>query len=100
MCTTRTSSKFRCVLFDLIQVRLAVAGYVAYHERRLHARENPGMHSFLVSTVTETRSRAEELRKDLYPLIPRAGWRDAYLFIPLEDLTLATLLPRAGGTGA
>ena len=77
-----------------------IAGYVAYYERRLHARKYPGMHSFLVATVTETRSRAEELRKDLHPLIPRAASRAAYLFIPFEDLTFATLLPKAAATAA
>jgi hypothetical protein len=47
-----------------------IAGYVAYYDQRLHARKYPGMRSFLVATVTETRSRAEELRKGLRPLIP------------------------------
>jgi hypothetical protein len=72
-----------------------IAGYVAYYEQRLHARKYPGMRSFLVATVTETRSRADELRRDLHPLIPRAASRDAYLFTAFEDLTLATLLPKA-----
>jgi hypothetical protein len=72
-----------------------IAGYVAYYEQRRHARKYPGMHSFLVVTVTETRSRATELRKDLHPLIPHASWRDAYLFIAFEDLTLTALLPKA-----
>ncbi len=71
-----------------------ISGYVAYYERRLHARKYPGMHSFLVATVTETRSRAQVLRKDLHPLIPRSAARDAYLFIPFEDLTLTSLLPK------
>ena len=74
-----------------------IAGYVAYHDQRLHARKYPGMRSFLVATVTETRSRAEELRKNLHPLIPRSAARDAYLFIAFEDLTLPWLLPRAAG---
>lgn len=78
-----------------------IAGYVEYHQQGLHARKYPGMHSFIVATVTETRSRAAELRKDLLPLIPHASWRDAYLFIPFEDLTLAALLPKAAvGTSA
>jgi hypothetical protein len=72
-----------------------IAGYVAYYDQRLHARKYPAMRSFLVATVTETRSRAEELRKDLHPLIPRSAARGAYLFIPFEDLTLAALLPKA-----
>jgi hypothetical protein len=77
-----------------------ITGYVLYHERRLHARKYSGMHSFLVATLTETRSRAEELRKDLHPLIPRSASRDAYLFIPFEQLTLATLLPKAAANAA
>ena len=72
-----------------------IAGYLAYYEQGLHRQKYPGMQGFLATTVTETRSRAEELRKDLYPLIPRAVWRDAYLFIPFEDLTLSSLLPKA-----
>jgi hypothetical protein len=71
-----------------------IAGYVAYHEQRLHAKKYPGMQSFIVATVTETRSRADELRKDLQSLIPPAA-RHAYLFVPFEDLTLSSLLPKA-----
>jgi hypothetical protein len=74
-----------------------IAGYVAYYEQQKHTRKYPGMKSFLVATVTQTRERAEELRKDLHPLIPSAASRDAYLFIPFEDLTLFALLPRAAG---
>lgn len=77
-----------------------IAGYVAYYDQRLHARKYPGMRSFLVATVTQTRSRSEELRKDLHPLIPRSAARDAYLFIPFEDLSLGTLLPKAAATAA
>jgi hypothetical protein len=76
-----------------------IAAYVAYYDQRLHAQKYPGMRSFLVATLTETRSRAEELRKDLHPLIPRSAARDAYLFIAYEDLTLRSLLPRAAGMG-
>jgi hypothetical protein len=57
------------------------------------------MQSFIVATVTETRSRAEELRKDLQPLVPPAA-RHAYLFIPFEDLTLTSLLPKAAANAA
>jgi hypothetical protein len=72
-----------------------VNGYVAYYEQQRHRQKYPGMKSFLVATVTETWQRAEELRKDLHPLLPRAAARDAYLFIPFEDLTLTSLLPKA-----
>jgi hypothetical protein len=71
-----------------------ISGYLAYYNQGRHAKMYPGMNAFVVATVTETRSRAEELRNDLYSLIPR-GSRHAYLFIPFEDLTLAALLPKA-----
>ena len=50
-----------------------IGGYVAYYDQRLHAQKYPGMRSFLVATVTETRQRAEELRKDLHPLYTPFG---------------------------
>jgi hypothetical protein len=77
------------------RIAAKINGYVTYYDQRLQARKYPGMRSFLVATVTETRSRAEELRKDLHPLIPRSAARDAYLFIAFEDLSLGTLLPKA-----
>ena len=69
------------------------AGYLAYYEQGCHARRYPGMQAFIVATVTQTRSRAEELRKELHPLIPRAASRQAYPFVAFEDLTLASVLP-------
>ncbi len=74
-----------------------VNGYIAYYKQDRHRQKYPQMKSFLVATVTETRKRAEELQKDLHLLLPRAAARDAYLFIPFEDLTVATLLPKASG---
>ena len=71
-----------------------ITGFLAYYEKRLHVKKYADMQAFLVATVTETRSRATELRSDLLPLIPREA-RQSYLFIPFEDLTLATLLPKA-----
>jgi hypothetical protein len=76
-----------------------ISGYLAYYTHGQHAKKYPGMNAFLVATVTETRRRAEELRNDLYSLIPR-GSRQAYLFIPFEDLTLAALLPKAAADAA
>jgi hypothetical protein len=72
-----------------------IAGYLAYYEQGRHARKYPGMQAFIVATVTQTRSRAEELRKELHPLIPRASSRQAYPFIPFDDFTLASVLPVA-----
>jgi hypothetical protein len=68
-----------------------ITAYLDYYERRRHTKKYPGMRSFVVATVTQTRSRADELRKDLQPLIPRAA-REAYPFIAFEDLTLDALL--------
>jgi hypothetical protein len=82
------------------RIATKIDGYVAYHEQQRHADKYPGMKSFLVAIVTQTRERAEELRRDLHPLIPHAAWRDAYLFVPFEDLTLASLLPKAAANAA
>jgi hypothetical protein len=70
-----------------------IAGYLAYYDQGLHVRRYPGMRTFLVATVTQTRARAEELRRDLSGLIPHAATRQAYPFIAFEDLTLTSLLP-------
>jgi len=67
-------------------------GYLAFYDQSRHAQKYPGMKSFIVATVTQTRSRAEELRRDLHPLIPRAA-RAAYPFIAFEDLTLERIMP-------
>ena len=77
-----------------------IVGYLAYYEQQLHRRKYPGMRAFLVATVTQTRGRAEELRKDLHPLIPHTASRDAYLFIPFENLKLPSLLPKAAANAA
>jgi hypothetical protein len=77
-----------------------IVGYVAYYALERHMQKYPGMKAFLVGTVTQTRHHAEDLRKDLYPLIPHASSRDAYLFIRFEDLTLTSLLPKAAANAA
>jgi len=69
-----------------------VRGYLAYHAGHRYAKKYPGMQSFIVATVTQTRSRAVELRRDLHPLIPRTA-QAAYPFIAFEDLTLERLVP-------
>ena len=51
------------------------------------------METFWVATITEMRGRAKELQQDLHELLPTAKARRAYLFIPIEDLTLEALLP-------
>jgi hypothetical protein len=67
-----------------------IQGYLTYHGLRRHTKKYPGMQSFTVATITQTRSRADELRRDLHPLIPRTA-RVAYPFIAFEDLTLNRL---------
>jgi hypothetical protein len=76
-----------------------ITGYLAYYEQGLHARKYPGMASFLVATVTQTRARAEELRSDLRDLIPHSAKRRAYPFLAFDDLTVASLISRPAGTG-
>jgi len=70
-----------------------LAGYVAYHEQQRFARKYPGMKSFRVLTVTETRARAESLARGLAHLIPTAPQQRAYRFVALGDLTLESVLP-------
>lgn len=70
-----------------------VAAYLAYYEQGLHTRKYPGMQAFTVATITQTPSRAEELRKALLPLIPRPASRQAYPFIPFSDFKIESLLP-------
>ncbi len=55
--------------------------------------KHPTMGTFWVATITETRRRAKELQQDLHELLPTMKSRRAYLFVPLEDLTLDALLP-------
>lgn len=74
-----------------------IAGYLAYYGQGLHVRKYPGMTAFIVATVTQTRSRAKELRDDLQSLIPNAAGRRAYPFIAFEDLILASFVPASIG---
>jgi len=68
-----------------------LAGYRAYHHQGRHTKKYPEMTTFIVATITETRSRADALRNDLHPMIPRPSWRAAYRFIAFEDLSLGSL---------
>ena len=70
-----------------------IKAYRAYHEQQRYALKYPGMETFWVATITEMRGRAKELQQDLHELLPTAKARRAYLFIPIEDLTLEALLP-------
>jgi hypothetical protein len=70
-----------------------IMAYLAYHQQQRYAAKYPGMQTFAVATVTETRRRAKELERGLHSLLPTAKSRRAYLFLPIEDLTLQALLP-------
>jgi hypothetical protein len=72
-----------------------IRAYLAYHQQQRYTAKYPGMETFLVVTVTETRGRAKELQQDLHALLPTAKSRRAYLFVAIEDLTLDALLPHA-----
>jgi hypothetical protein len=75
-----------------------IRAYLAYHQQQRYAAKYPGMETFLVVTVTETRGRAKALQQDLHALLPTAKSRRAYLFVPLEDLALELLLPTASAS--
>jgi hypothetical protein len=81
------------------RIAAKIQGYLTYHGLRRHIIKYPGMQSFIVMTITQTRSRADELRRDLHPLIPRAA-QLAYPFIAFEDLTLERLAPELAQHGA
>lgn len=70
-----------------------IRAYLAYHQQQRYAMKHPTMGTFWVATITETRRRAKELQQDLHELLPTMKSRRAYLFVPLEDLTLDALLP-------
>lgn len=72
-----------------------VSGYLRYHETQQFREKYPGMKSFHVVTVTETRGRAESLQDGLRPLVASAALQRAYPFVALEDLTLELLVPQA-----
>lgn len=72
-----------------------ISAYLAYYDQGRHSKKYPDMQTFTVATITQTRSRADELRADLHALIPRARWRDAYPFIAFENLSLQSLVPKA-----
>ncbi len=60
-----------------------IVGYLAYYEQDGYRQKYPGMRAFIVATVTQTRERAEQLRKDLHPLIPHAASRGC---IPIHSV--------------
>lgn len=77
------------------RMREKVSGYAAYFHQRLHLKKYTGMEVFRVATITETRGRAEGLRKEFETMMP-AGWLAAYPVIAFEDLAFNRLLPEVG----
>jgi hypothetical protein len=68
-----------------------ILGYLAYHREQRYAEKYPGMKTFKVLTVTETRSRAEYLETHLATILPTGGARHAYRFVAFDDLKLDDL---------
>jgi len=69
-----------------------ISGYLNYFQKGLYREKYPGMKSFGVATVTETRQRAESLHADLAAIIPSSS-RRAYPFMAFENLSIETLAP-------
>lgn len=69
-----------------------ITGYLNYFQKGLYRRKYPGMRTFAVATVTETRRRAESLNFDLAAAIPAAS-RRAYPFTAFGDLSFEVLIP-------
>jgi hypothetical protein len=69
-----------------------ISGYLNYFQKGLYRAKYPGMKTFGVATVTETRQRAESLHADLAGIIPPSS-RRAYPFMAFEDLSIEALAP-------
>lgn len=67
-----------------------ITAYAAYHQQQRHVAKF-GISYFQVAIVTQTKTRAKNLRAEFHPAMSTAQ-RRAYHFIPLEDLTLELLL--------
>ena len=74
------------------RMRDKVTGYAAYFQQQRHVKKYPGMKSFRVVTVTESRGRADSLAAEFRSMMP-AAWVAAYPVIAFEDLTITALLP-------
>jgi hypothetical protein len=80
------------------RIAAKIKAYRSYHDGRRFEKKYPGMTSFQVLMVTETRRRAESLQAGLDYLLPTANLKRAYRFLPFEDLSLDTLLPKTGNS--
>jgi hypothetical protein len=72
------------------RIALKIKAYAAYHQQQRHVAKF-GMNYFQVAVITSTRARAENLKAELHQGMS-SGQQRAYHFIPLEDLTLDTLV--------
>jgi hypothetical protein len=71
------------------RIALKIKAYAAYHQQQRHVAKF-GMNYFQVAIITNTRARAQNLKKDLHSGMSVAQQR-AYHFASLEDLTIETL---------
>src|SRR5262249_13821679 len=69
------------------------SGYINYFQQQKHTKKYPGMKSFRVVTVTETKGRAKELIETFRSMMEPA-WLPWYPVIPFEELTLQALVPQ------
>jgi hypothetical protein len=72
------------------RIALKVKAYAAYHQQQRHVAKF-GMNYFQVAIITNTRTRAENLKAELHQGMS-SGQQRAYHFISLEDLTLDVLV--------
>ncbi len=76
------------------RIALKIKAYAAYHQQQRHVAKF-GMNYFQVAIVTQTKTRAENLKAELHQGMSTAQQR-AYHFIALEDLTLDALVAGVG----
>jgi hypothetical protein len=72
------------------RLALKIKAYAAYHQQQRHVAKF-GMNFFQVAIVTQTKTRSDNLRAELYSPMSTAQ-RRAYHFTSLDELTLGGLL--------
>jgi hypothetical protein len=74
------------------RMREKVQAYSAYFQQQRHIKKYPGMKTFRVATVAETRGRARGLADEFKSMMPPA-WLPAYPVVEFAELTIETLMP-------
>jgi len=74
------------------RMREKVSAYTHYFQKQLHVKKYPGMKTFRVATITETRGRANSLTEEFRTILS-ASWLAAYPTIAFEELSLERLMP-------